>query len=263
MSGLAQLLRMTPRNCEGQYVVAWRLEVSPPCTLHQHDDAFGNLTHFFTAEGAASELRIAIEGVVETQDTHGVVTGALERFPPSLYLRETPLTTPDAALQAAAASIRASAGDNELDLLHRLQTKLHEEILFVPIRPIQVPARRKLSRWAAASVRTSPTFLSPSPEVPAFRPAMSAELLPIGRGNSAGSGTCLGRSVRPGPRVGWIRSHQRHFDYRCARACRHRSGLFGCRAGPRHALWWPRQIDGSRRSRAAGTPAEPILRTGA
>src|SRR6476469_6084277 len=130
VSGLAQLLRMTPRNCEGQYVVAWRLEVSPPCTLHQHDDAFGNLTHFFTAEGAASELRIAIEGVVETQDTHGVVTGALERFPPSLYLRETPLTTPDAALQAAAASIRAYAGVYECDGVHRLQTKLHEEILF-------------------------------------------------------------------------------------------------------------------------------------
>ena len=35
------------------------------------------------------ELRILAEGEIDTQDAHGVVRGAIERFPPSLYLRET------------------------------------------------------------------------------------------------------------------------------------------------------------------------------
>ena len=36
-----------------------------------------------------------VEGEVETRDTQGIVRGAVERFPPSLYLRETALTSPD------------------------------------------------------------------------------------------------------------------------------------------------------------------------
>ena len=43
-----------------------------------------------------------VEGEVETQDTDGVVRGTLERFPPSLYLRETDLTKADPTIMAYA-----------------------------------------------------------------------------------------------------------------------------------------------------------------
>ncbi len=81
-TGVTQVLRMTPRNHDGQYVLDWRLELSQDCLLHQHEDAFGNITHSFTAEGPFTELTVAVEGEVDTQDTGGVVAGALERFPP-------------------------------------------------------------------------------------------------------------------------------------------------------------------------------------
>ena len=81
-TGVTQLLRKTPRNHDGQYVLNWRLDLSQDCLLHQHEDAFGNITHSFTADGPFKELTIAVEGEVDTQDTGGVVAGTLERFPP-------------------------------------------------------------------------------------------------------------------------------------------------------------------------------------
>jgi transglutaminase-like putative cysteine protease len=125
-----QMLRLTPRNHDGQYVAGWRIDVSTDCRLDQHEDAFGNITHTFTAEGPFSELSVAVEGEVETRDTNGVVSGTLERFPPSLYLRETALTRADADIAAFAAASRNDAGDDALKLLHALLERLHNAITF-------------------------------------------------------------------------------------------------------------------------------------
>ena len=126
-SGVIQTLRLTPRNHTGQYVVDWRIDVSADCRLEPQEDAFGNLTHAFSAPGPVSDLRVMVEGEVETQDTAGVVRGAVERFPPSLFLRETPLTRADAALAAYAAQFEYADGST-LDMLHRLLGCLHEDI---------------------------------------------------------------------------------------------------------------------------------------
>jgi|tagenome__1003787_1003787.scaffolds.fasta_scaffold20957236_1 transglutaminase-like putative cysteine protease len=124
-----QTLRLMPRNHEGQYVKSWRIDVSENCHLDQHEDAFGNMTHVFSAEGPFAELRVLVEGEVDTQDTAGVVKGAIERFPPSLYLRETPLTRADPAItEFAQASQRA--GDTPLAVLHHLLERVHDEIVF-------------------------------------------------------------------------------------------------------------------------------------
>jgi transglutaminase-like putative cysteine protease len=129
-SGVTQLLRKTPRNHDGQYVIDWRLDLSQDCLLHQHEDAFGNITHSFTADGPFSELTVAVEGEVDTQDTHGVVRGAVERFPPGLYLRETPLTQADQAIAEFAEAARAETGKDTLTLMHALLTALNREIAF-------------------------------------------------------------------------------------------------------------------------------------
>src|SRR5215475_2719840 len=88
--GVIQTLRMTPRNHDGQYVVDWRIDVSADCRLDAQVDAFGNVTHTFSADGPLEQLRLLVDGEVETQDTHGVVRGTVEQFPPSLFLRATP-----------------------------------------------------------------------------------------------------------------------------------------------------------------------------
>jgi transglutaminase-like putative cysteine protease len=128
--GVIQTLRLTPRNHDGQYVVDWRIDLSENCQLDQHEDAFGNITHVFTAEGPFDELRVLVEGEVETQDTHGVVRGAIERFPPSLFLRETPLTRIDAAIAEFARETRQAAAGDTLKVLHALVERLHNEVTY-------------------------------------------------------------------------------------------------------------------------------------
>ena len=125
-----QTLRLTPRNHDGQYVVNWRIDVSENCQLDQLEDAFGNIAHVFSAEGPFSELRVHVEGDVDTQDTDGVVRGAIERFPPSLYLRETPLTRLDSAIADFARETQRATGDDALKTSHGLVERLHHELTY-------------------------------------------------------------------------------------------------------------------------------------
>jgi transglutaminase-like putative cysteine protease len=129
-TGVIQMLRLTPRNHDGQYVVSWRVDLSEDCLLHQHEDAFGNIAHFFTAEGPFNELSVTVEGEVDTHDTHSIVRSAIERFPPGLFLRETALTQPDDGIVDFAASTHAEAGSDPLPLLHGLMTALNREMKF-------------------------------------------------------------------------------------------------------------------------------------
>src|SRR5580658_10969438 len=119
-ASVIQVLRMTPRNHEGQYVVRWRIDVSADARLAGHEDAFGNLTHVFSADGPFSELSVEVDGEIETQNTNGIVRGTVDRFAPSLFLRDTALTQADAAIQEFANSARADSGGELLAELHAL-----------------------------------------------------------------------------------------------------------------------------------------------
>jgi transglutaminase-like putative cysteine protease len=128
--GVIQTLRMTPRNHDGQYVVGWRIDASADCRLDAQEDAFGNITHTFNADGPLESLRLLVEGEVETQDSHGIVRGTIEHFPPSLFLRTTPLTAPDPAIAAFARDAAAGNAAGSLGLLHALLARVHQEIAF-------------------------------------------------------------------------------------------------------------------------------------
>ena len=128
-AGVIQVLRLTPRNHEGQYVIDWRIDVSADVRLNAHEDAFGNLTHVFSADGPFDELSIAVDGEVETQNTEGVVRGALERFSPSLFLRDTTLTRADERICDFAHAIHGANQGDVLGELHALLDQLHDEVL--------------------------------------------------------------------------------------------------------------------------------------
>lgn len=127
-TGVIQVLRLTPRNHDGQYVIGWRIDVSTDVRLNAHEDAFGNMTHVFTAEGPFDDLSVKVDGEVETQDTDGVVRGAVERFPPSLFLRGTAATQADTAIADFASAARATNGGDVLADLHALMERLHDEM---------------------------------------------------------------------------------------------------------------------------------------
>jgi transglutaminase-like putative cysteine protease len=126
--GVIQTLRLTPRNHDGQFVADWRIDVSEDCRLDVHEDAFGNITHTFSADGPFGELTVHVEGEVDVQDTAGIVRGAVERFPPSLFLRATPLTTADEAIADFARAARN--GDDALATLHALLAQVHRDMTY-------------------------------------------------------------------------------------------------------------------------------------
>ncbi len=125
------LLRVTPRNHDGQYVQRWSLDVEPDCRLYPHEDAFGNLTHTFTVESPGERIVLTASGEVETQDTSGIVRGTLERFPPSLFLRPTPFTAATPEIVDFARLVLDAASD-ELGRLHALMSIIHAEVEEAP-----------------------------------------------------------------------------------------------------------------------------------
>ncbi len=127
--GLIQTLRLTPRPHDGQHVVNWRIDVEPDCQLHQREDAFGNITHAFSLDGAVPEFSVTASGVIETVDTAGVLYGSVERFAPALFLRETPLTEADAAITAFAEEAVAGAS-GPLQRAHALNEALADAMAF-------------------------------------------------------------------------------------------------------------------------------------
>jgi transglutaminase-like putative cysteine protease len=128
-TGVIQIIRMTPGSHDGQYVAEWQIDVSTDSRLDVHEDAFGNLTHVMT-HGALEDLTITVSGLVETHDTGGVLRGTDERFPPSLFLRQTALTSVNPAMANIARDLRVESESDTLGFLHTLMTQVNEHMTF-------------------------------------------------------------------------------------------------------------------------------------
>lgn len=128
--GAIQTLRLTPRNHDAQFVLDWRIEVSRDMVLHSQPDAYGNLTHVFTVDGPLDELRVDVTGTVDTTDTGGLVSGTLERFPASFYLRESDLTGATQEMREVARQTYREARGDDLAYCHALMLHLNQTVAF-------------------------------------------------------------------------------------------------------------------------------------
>jgi transglutaminase-like putative cysteine protease len=140
--GVIQTLRLTPRNHAAQHVARWRVEIDADARLRQSEDAFGNIAHTLDAAGPIETFSIHVEGEVETRDTAGVLSGAVERFPAELFLRATDLTavTPEMAQYASEAQASCGERQDALSLMHALMSSLHRDVAADPSPP-ESPAR--------------------------------------------------------------------------------------------------------------------------
>ncbi len=124
-----ETLRLTPGGHESQFVVKWRVGVDRDCILRATTDPFGNSTHNFTLEGPIESFAIVAEGVVETGESSGVLKGAVERFPPALYLRDTSLTEANGRLRRMAEATADGASDR-ITLLHQVMETIRANMRF-------------------------------------------------------------------------------------------------------------------------------------
>jgi transglutaminase-like putative cysteine protease len=120
-----QVLRLTPRSFEAQYVVRWRISTDVDCVLRQSEDSLGNIVHSFSHPGPIGRIVVTAEGEIETFDAVGVVRGAVEPLPPDIYLRAASLAEANGALRKFA---EAAIGDKRepLERLHLLMGAIHE-----------------------------------------------------------------------------------------------------------------------------------------
>ena len=125
-----QLLRLQPRDHDGQRVLRWRVEVDAEGRLRRGEDAFGNVLHTFTLGAPVERMTVRVTGEVETRDTAGVIGGWPETLPPSVYLRATPLTALDPAMTAFADTALEDAGPDPLDRLHALMAAIYAGVEF-------------------------------------------------------------------------------------------------------------------------------------
>jgi transglutaminase-like putative cysteine protease len=122
-------LRMTPRSFDSQYVLRWRVGVDLDAALKPREDAFGSVVHSMSWHKPVDSVTVAASGEVETNDAIGVVRGAVDPLPASMYLRDSPLAHANAALREFA---QAVVGADPLERLHRLMAAVHEALAFEP-----------------------------------------------------------------------------------------------------------------------------------
>lgn len=127
---LIQILRLTPRAHDGQYVSQWRLDIDAECRLIRDEDPFGNIIHTFSVERAPARMTVIAEGAVETREMNGIVQGTAERLPLEFYLRTTDLTSPDPQLREFTLSFLNAARTDPLATLHQMMLDLHRMLRF-------------------------------------------------------------------------------------------------------------------------------------
>ncbi|NNM62640.1 MAG: transglutaminase family protein [Steroidobacteraceae bacterium] len=96
-----QRLHLTPRPDPSQRVLNWR--ILAPGRLLEQVDAHGNIVHLLTLEEPHREIRVVVQGIVETVDLD--VPQADGPLSPLAYLAPTALTAPDEAMRTFARRI--------------------------------------------------------------------------------------------------------------------------------------------------------------
>lgn len=131
---IVQMLRLTPCDTQDQTVVSWMVSVDCDSRLRDAADGFGNAVTMLYADGPIEALDIHVTGEILTTDTNGIIRGSAEPLPPLVYLRATPRTFPgDGLPDFAADSVSGASG--RLDMLHRLNSALHQRFPCAPDAP--------------------------------------------------------------------------------------------------------------------------------
>ncbi len=110
-----QNLRLTPRRDPMQRALSWNM--TAPGRHRSQVDAYGNIVHLLTMDEPHREIRIVVNGIVETEDQSSASLPDEGRISPLAFLAETPLTRPDEAIAEFARPHLHAGGELHLKLL--------------------------------------------------------------------------------------------------------------------------------------------------
>ncbi len=142
-----QYLRLTPRQDSCQRVLSWSVTTTQG-QMTPWVDGFGNNAHVSTVDGPHEEIKVVVEGVVETVDTVGVLP-ARDGLPPMLFLRETPLTEIGDGVRGLADPVRGALANDAVTGLHDLMTSVADTVRYEHgVTTSETPAEEAISHKA-------------------------------------------------------------------------------------------------------------------
>jgi transglutaminase-like putative cysteine protease len=129
-----QRLRLTPKETQGQRIIAWRMTFENAHAELSYEDHHCNRVTLIGVEPGAREVTVTCEGIVETEDNAGVIGRHSGQLPLWSFLRQTPLTRPGPRLRALLREAPGPAAERPLDFLHALSALIRQRIAYEPGR---------------------------------------------------------------------------------------------------------------------------------
>jgi len=120
-------LKLYPPSFDGQRVTSWKVSVNGAAIPPLLTTAFGDPEAVWVSTTPISHVEIVAEGVVEARDMSGVVRGLKDMARPGVFLRTTPLTMPDRAIEKLADGI---TGVSLLQKMHALCSAVLDAIAY-------------------------------------------------------------------------------------------------------------------------------------
>ncbi len=122
-------IRLTPKERPGQTVLNWNIEVLGGQKELEFDDHHNNRVILVSLEPECPTLEIVSAGVVDTNDTSGVLGKHGGFVPLWHFIQQTELTCPGTKVRALTKSAGTSA-ESDLDKLHTLSAKILSNIKY-------------------------------------------------------------------------------------------------------------------------------------
>ncbi len=122
-------LRLFPASFASQQVRSWNVSVNGESIDPLLTTPCGSGESLWTTQFSCEQVEVTATGMVDTENSAGLVRGLKETIRPGVYRRASHLTAPDAAIEALARSI----GEGQpLDRMHRLCGAVRDAIDYTP-----------------------------------------------------------------------------------------------------------------------------------
>jgi transglutaminase-like putative cysteine protease len=122
-----QRLRLTPKATQGQQIIEWRMEYDCAHRELEYEDQHHNTVTLVAVEPGATQVVIRCSGVVDTQDSAGVIGSHAGHLPLWSFLRQTPLTRPGTRIKALLRDLDRGRRER-LEFLHALSGAIRDQV---------------------------------------------------------------------------------------------------------------------------------------
>lgn len=125
-----QRLRLTPKETQGQRIIAWSMQLDNAHRELEFDDQHFNTVTLVGVQPGTREVTVSCSGVVETQDHSGVIGRHSGHLPLWSFLRQTPLTRPGPRMRSLLREVPERDISAPLGFLHALSDLIRDRITY-------------------------------------------------------------------------------------------------------------------------------------